>query len=891
MNFEIAQGIQDTAASLGIDPVDLATAISYETAGSFDPTKTGPTTRWGTHKGLIQWGEPQAKEYGVDWNDPVGSQLGKGKAVEKYLKKAGVKPGMGLLDIYSAINAGEVGRYNASDTAAGGAPGTVRDKVERQMEAHRVKAQALMNDNIMSDEELFAALGLESEAPQAQQVNNFDMSDEELFTELGLGDQPTQLAAQPRQPQHGQDLRPQGFLDRLGREPFIQGVVDPMVGGAQAIANVMGGDTKEAVNKWVTEREKKIDYALKNDPMEKSYIYDLTGISPERVAGNVMGMPFGLAVKGASLLAKAGAAAGNFAFNLFTTPTAVEEDQTYLGEKGKEALTQAAFMGALSTRQGFREIKNFLKADVGVDQALQNIDLPDELKNSDAVRKTLRVLSQNKTALERAGNAEEMADIMKKSGIDAQLNDVLGGAIEAQAASARTNMATLDPARVREMDARRAQQLGGAIDRLKYEFSEGNIVPSPSETGLAVRNEMQDFLKREQQKASQAATQFYDKAKYGVNAKSKAFEGLYNSDTAMGDKVRPYIDAAFDTVKASRGQNSNLPTPELGSYEVMLEARKLLDQDINYNKVKMLGSSSADERILKNARAYIDSFIKSNANMAKGDEIYQDAFGKMTEQKINKIVQIAKKGDENLATVGNQLFANTTDIRQFRKISERLSKDTRRNLLNNYLEDITTKYKTDTAMKRLFDDTQSAKKFMMLLHGDPQANKKMRALKNINKITKAMASSRMVMENSTTANKLTAMGAGQISTMAQKLVRGVVNGSGRGILDATIGAASESFPVVQQMGLNMTKKMEDDFFNFILNPDNTKKFAKVLDNINELGNISTKQQYNNFIKNTGINKIPGLKDFAIKPKKRNLLMRQIGLETGRSLDNDEKNNF
>ena len=56
----LAPGIVQTARSLGINPVDLATVISYETAGTFDPTKRGPTTQWGQHRGLIQFGEPQA---------------------------------------------------------------------------------------------------------------------------------------------------------------------------------------------------------------------------------------------------------------------------------------------------------------------------------------------------------------------------------------------------------------------------------------------------------------------------------------------------------------------------------------------------------------------------------------------------------------------------------------------------------------------------------------------------------------------------------------------------------------------------------------------------------------------------------------------------------------
>lgn len=51
---------------------------------------------------------------------------------------------MSLLDVYSTINAGAPGLYDRSDTAAGGAPGTVRDKVETQMSGHFKKALALM---------------------------------------------------------------------------------------------------------------------------------------------------------------------------------------------------------------------------------------------------------------------------------------------------------------------------------------------------------------------------------------------------------------------------------------------------------------------------------------------------------------------------------------------------------------------------------------------------------------------------------------------------------------------------------------------------------------------------------------------------------------------------
>ena len=79
----LAAGIVETANALGMDPVDLATIISYETGGTFDPSQAGPTTQWGQHRGLIQFGEPQAREYGVDWNDPLGSQLGADGAIAR----------------------------------------------------------------------------------------------------------------------------------------------------------------------------------------------------------------------------------------------------------------------------------------------------------------------------------------------------------------------------------------------------------------------------------------------------------------------------------------------------------------------------------------------------------------------------------------------------------------------------------------------------------------------------------------------------------------------------------------------------------------------------------------------------------------------------------------
>jgi hypothetical protein len=140
----LIQGILESAAALQMDPLWLATIISYETGGTFNPTQPGPVTRYGHHRGLIQFGEPQAMQYGVNWNDPLNSQLGAEGAVVRYFRDRGWRPGMSFMDAYSIVNAGGPGRYNASDAAAGGAPGTVADKVNNQMSGHMRNAERLL---------------------------------------------------------------------------------------------------------------------------------------------------------------------------------------------------------------------------------------------------------------------------------------------------------------------------------------------------------------------------------------------------------------------------------------------------------------------------------------------------------------------------------------------------------------------------------------------------------------------------------------------------------------------------------------------------------------------------------------------------------------------------
>jgi hypothetical protein len=196
---DLAQAILDSAKRLGVSPTDLATAVSYETAGTFDPWKRGPTTQWGQHRGLIQWGEPQRQKYGVYKGMSNAAQM---QAAERYLKDAGVKSGMGMLDIYSAINAGGVGRYNRSDANNGGAPGTVRDKVTQQMSGHRRNAERLLGSPATS--QIAAGPSITSPEPMAQQFAPMQAPGQP-FGDL-IAPNATQTVAIPPQPQFGDFL-------------------------------------------------------------------------------------------------------------------------------------------------------------------------------------------------------------------------------------------------------------------------------------------------------------------------------------------------------------------------------------------------------------------------------------------------------------------------------------------------------------------------------------------------------------------------------------------------------------------------------------------------------------------------------------------------------------
>ena len=135
--------IAKSAERLGINPEHWAAAISYETGGTFSTSKWGG--KGGAYLGLIQFGPWEQQHYGVTPGDSFEKQLA---AAEQFMKDRGLKPGMGMLDIYSTINAGRPGLYHRSDR-----PGmTVASHVAEILGGdHMAKAKALLSGAINPD--------------------------------------------------------------------------------------------------------------------------------------------------------------------------------------------------------------------------------------------------------------------------------------------------------------------------------------------------------------------------------------------------------------------------------------------------------------------------------------------------------------------------------------------------------------------------------------------------------------------------------------------------------------------------------------------------------------------------------------------------------------------
>ncbi len=137
-----AQKIKQVAANINADPIDLATLISFETAGTFSPSIRGPVVKGrGRAVGLIQFMPGTSRELGTTSEALAQmSQVEQMDYVERYLVKRGFKGG-GLKQLYSTVFAGHP---NARGSISDGYH-TLDSAVERMNREHRGRAIALLS--------------------------------------------------------------------------------------------------------------------------------------------------------------------------------------------------------------------------------------------------------------------------------------------------------------------------------------------------------------------------------------------------------------------------------------------------------------------------------------------------------------------------------------------------------------------------------------------------------------------------------------------------------------------------------------------------------------------------------------------------------------------------
>jgi len=132
------QALETAAAELGVDPIDLATIIGFETGGTYDPGVVGG--QGGNYQGLIQFGIPERQAYGVVPGMTFEEQL-LGPVV-RYFKDRFAKAGMStqgatLEDLYTTVLAGNPG---ANRDAADSFGTTARSGAQRMFKEHRPAA-------------------------------------------------------------------------------------------------------------------------------------------------------------------------------------------------------------------------------------------------------------------------------------------------------------------------------------------------------------------------------------------------------------------------------------------------------------------------------------------------------------------------------------------------------------------------------------------------------------------------------------------------------------------------------------------------------------------------------------------------------------------------------
>lgn len=133
-----AQAIIDAANKLGISPLDLATIIGFETAGTYSPRIKNA----GGYTGLIQFGAAEQKQYGVTPGQSFESQVT--TSVVNFLRDRFASvgrstAGASLLDLYRTVLGGNPNASLTKTDANGTSP---LSGVQKMLRDHRPEALA-----------------------------------------------------------------------------------------------------------------------------------------------------------------------------------------------------------------------------------------------------------------------------------------------------------------------------------------------------------------------------------------------------------------------------------------------------------------------------------------------------------------------------------------------------------------------------------------------------------------------------------------------------------------------------------------------------------------------------------------------------------------------------
>jgi hypothetical protein len=139
---------------------DALKVFSYESSNR--PDVWGG--KGGKYFGIFQAGPSERAQFGIDTKNPnARNQI---DAFGKFLSARGYKPGMSLMDMYSTVNAGSPGHYNASD-----GNGTVASHVARMSGSNPLSYAAMpQNEAPKNITELIGLLDHKRSSPQPAPV-------------------------------------------------------------------------------------------------------------------------------------------------------------------------------------------------------------------------------------------------------------------------------------------------------------------------------------------------------------------------------------------------------------------------------------------------------------------------------------------------------------------------------------------------------------------------------------------------------------------------------------------------------------------------------------------------------------------------------------------------